>query len=70
MTAQGPRVTLVRSDVVEAGATLQFELHVLPLKDFSEDTIRELFSYGEYQGLGQFRNGSFGRFTAEITARS
>jgi len=65
---RGPRVFLAKSDVVKAGAEIDLMLRVLPSKDkdFSLDTIKELLDYGELQGLGQFRNGSYGRFTYTI----
>lgn len=66
MTAQGPRVTLTRSDVVPAGTKLKLQIKLLPHKELNEKLIRELFEYGQLQGLGQFRNGSFGRFTYEM----
>jgi hypothetical protein len=61
-------VFLAKSDVVKAGAEIDLMLRVLPSKDrdFSLDTIKELLDYGELQGLGQFRNGSYGRFTYTI----
>lgn len=68
LTMQGPRVTLMRSDVVAAGATISFELHVLPVKDLSEELLTELLEFGMYKGLGQWRNGSYGRFEYELEA--
>lgn len=62
MTAQGPRVSLVRSDFVKAGRQLEFDIELLEHKEITMDMIREMLEYGRYQGLGQFRNGSFGRF--------
>ena len=62
MTAQGPRVTLAKSDVVKAGAVLKFQITLLAHKEITVDTIREILSYGELKGLGQFRNGSYGQF--------
>lgn len=69
MTMQGPRVTLVRSDMVNAGTVLKCELRLLKHKEINEDLLRELLDYGQFQGLGQFRNGSFGRFSYELTER-
>jgi hypothetical protein len=66
MTAQGPRVTLVRSDTVNAGTLLTCEIRLLPHKELNEKRLRDLLDYGQFQGLGQFRNGSFGRFTYEL----
>lgn len=60
-TMQGPRVTLVRSDCVFAGAMLEFQLQVLD-GPVSVKKIKEMLEYGKMKGLGQFRNGSYGRF--------
>jgi len=62
MTMQGPRVSLVRSDYIEAGLELDFIIKILEHKEITDNVINELLQYGELQGLGQFRNGSFGRF--------
>lgn len=62
MTAQGPRVTLAKSDIIKAGACLDFNVIILGHKEITVDTIKELFDYGELVGLGQFRNGSYGQF--------
>jgi len=62
MTAQGPRVTLARSDYVKAGKVIEFQITLLPHKEISWDTINTLLAYGELSGLGQFRNGGYGRF--------
>ena len=66
-TMQGPRVTLARSDYMNAGTKLTFEIKVVEsAKEFTVEVVKSLFEYGELQGLGQFRNGSYGRFTVEI----
>jgi hypothetical protein len=62
MTMQGPRVSLSRSDYVRAGIKLSFEIHLFPQKEITWDMINMFLGYGEYCGLGQFRNGSYGRF--------
>ena len=65
-TMQGPRVTLARSDYVEAGAALDFEAHVIGNeKGMKIELIEELLEFGKYMGLGQFRTGSYGRFEWE-----
>jgi hypothetical protein len=64
-TAQGERVTLARSDTVPAGTRLTFTVAVLGA--VSEAQLREWFEYGQWSGLGQWRNASYGRFTAEIS---
>ena len=66
MTMQGPRVSLVRSDMIEAGGIIECELRLLPHRELNEEVLHELLSYGALKGLGQFRNGSFGRFTYEL----
>lgn len=65
MTMQGPRVTLARSDYINAGTEIEAEIALLPHKEISEETIKKLFEYGKLQGLGQFRNGGYGRFEVE-----
>lgn len=61
-TPKGPRTSLSRSDTLAAGTEISFEVAWLPHKEIDEGLIKELFEYGQLQGLGQFRNGSFGRF--------
>lgn len=61
-TAQGPRISLARSEYVDAGTRLKFVLTLLPNKEFDETLVKTLFSYGQFKGLGQFRNGSYGQF--------
>ena len=63
MTALGPRNSLMRSDFVNAGTELSFELLVLRHPEMTEALLQSLFSYGALVGLGQWRNGSYGRFT-------
>lgn len=65
-TAQGPRVSLAKSEVVEAGAKLRFILKVLRDSPITEDVLHTLFSYGEFSGLGQWRNAGNGMFSYEL----
>jgi hypothetical protein len=62
MLKTGPRVTLIRSDFVSAGTELSFTIKVLPHKEITVDVVKRLLEYGQFQGFGQFRNGSYGRF--------
>lgn len=64
MTIQGPRVTLARSDTISEGTQLEFEVEVLKNgKGITVEMITELFDYGKYCGLGQWRgSGGCGRF--------
>lgn len=67
-TMQGPRVSLVRSDQVNAGRKLRFEIRAIedsPIPKL-EEVLRQCMEYWELKGLGQFRNGSFGRCTFEM----
>jgi hypothetical protein len=65
MTPQGPRVTLARSDYVNAGTTIDCTLRILETPEINVKYVKELFEYGQLSGLGQFRNGSYGRFKVE-----
>lgn len=69
MTAQGPRVSLAKSEAVPAGAKLSFELKVLKNSPMTEEHLRTLFSYGELCGLGQWRNAGWGQFTYTLAQR-
>gem|GEM_PF-588197 len=66
-TAQGERVALLRSERAPAGSrVLPFQLTVIgtsvPLK-----LLREWLDYGQLSGLGQYRNGAWGRFEYALT---
>jgi hypothetical protein len=67
MTQQGPRVTVVRSDYIEAGQTYTFKLLVLKKSKITEEVLLKILSRGQLKGLGQWRNGGYGRFDAELT---
>jgi hypothetical protein len=64
MTAQGPRVTLTRSDSINEGTKINFTIEVLNnKKKINIDSIETALSFGEYVGLGQWRgSGGYGRF--------
>jgi hypothetical protein len=62
-TPLGPRVALARSDLLNAGTRLEFDLKILWPKVFTEEILRMCFERGEMLGFGQFRTGSYGRFT-------
>jgi hypothetical protein len=67
MTAQGPRVSLAKSDVVNAGLSFEVTIKVLTHKDqeIDQEVIESLLDYGALKGLGQWRNGSWGRIKYE-----
>jgi len=62
-TAQGPRVSLCRSETVPVGTSLVFDVRIMAkeLKPY----VYMLFDYGALRGLGQWRNSGKGRFTWE-----
>jgi hypothetical protein len=61
-TAQGPRVTVTRSDLINPGRQYMFELQVLETSKVTEKVLRDILSYGELSGLLQWRNAGYGRF--------
>lgn len=67
MTAQGPRVTVVRSDQIPAGAVIEWDMKVLPKSRITKEVLEALLEYGEVKGLGQWRNGSYGRIKSTLT---
>jgi len=67
MTAQGPRVTLARSDTVNAGRVIRFEVRTLAHSEITEALLVALLDYGALKGLGQFRNGSYGRVSYTLS---
>lgn len=62
-TAQGERISLARSEMIPAGASITCDIVVL--LDELEPIVREWLDYGIYKGLGQFRNAGYGRFIWE-----
>jgi hypothetical protein len=63
-TPKGPRISLACSDYVDDVA-VTFELHLLPHKEITWEVVEQLFDYGQYQGISQWRNASYGQFTYE-----
>jgi len=64
MTAQGPRVTVARSDKINEGRSLKFKIVLLKNdKKITEEVLRACLDYGAYVGIGQWRgSGGFGQF--------
>jgi hypothetical protein len=60
-TAQGERIALARSDAAPVGSWIEFEVVILGKVPVA--TILEWLDYGEYRGLGCWRNAAYGRFT-------
>lgn len=62
MTPQGPRVALIRSDTVNAGTKIDLTLTILKVSGITLKCLEQVLSYGALSGLGQWRNGGWGRF--------
>lgn len=62
-TMQGERVSLATSEKLPEGCELYFKIEILD--DSLVKYVRKWLNYGKYNGLGQWRNGSYGRFTWE-----
>lgn len=63
-TAQGPRVSVCRSESVPAGTEMQFEVSILSKE--LQPYVEAWLGYGALKGLGQWRNSGKGRFSVEI----
>ena len=64
MTPKGERVTVSRSDFVNAGRQVKFTIGLLPnRKGLNWEVIEMAFEhFGQHMGLGQWRSGGYGRF--------
>jgi hypothetical protein len=67
MTAQGPRVTIAKSERIAGGSKIPFTLNVMDGSPLTQKDIETIFAYGEIVGLGQWRNSGKGRFKATVT---
>lgn len=61
-TPQGPRTMIQKSDLVAAGSRLTFTLTLHDHKELTGDVLQGILEYGQYRGLGQWRNGGYGTF--------
>jgi hypothetical protein len=57
----GPRTAIAKSEEIAPGAKVFFEVHILH-GQITFEVLKELLTYGHFKGLGQWRNGSHGRF--------
>lgn len=70
-TMQGERVSLASSELVNDPWTLEIEISLLhdkgtkASKPVTWDVVYEALNYGFFKGLGQWRNGGYGRFRWE-----
>lgn len=60
-TAQGPRVSLCRSETAPAGSIMRVEITILSKE--LVPYVRAWLNYGSLKGLGQWRNSGKGVFT-------
>lgn len=72
MTMQGPRVCLATSEILPAGTRATFTVTLFtgtPIgakknpNRITEDMLLAALDWGRWVGIGQWRSGSFGRFT-------
>ncbi len=63
----GRRVSLARSETAPVGSALAFTVTTLG-RDVDEGVLREWLDYGALRGMGQWRNGGYGRFEYTLTA--
>lgn len=75
-TMQGERVSLASSEVIDTPWELEFTVTLLKdggtkaSKPLSWDIVEEALDYGNFKGLGQWRNGGYGRFAWELVSSS
>lgn len=62
--ASGQRVCLAKSESVPAGTTFEFDLVVMSSE--LKPWVKLWLDYGQYRGIGQWRNSGKGRFTYKI----
>lgn len=73
-TAQGPRVSLAKSEYINEGWTAEIRVRILDnektakSKKLDADMLMTMFEYGEFKGLLQWRNAGNGSFTVERKA--
>ena len=63
-TAQGERIALASSEQLPAGTW--FEITIGLLDATMEDVVMEWLDFGKLNGIGQWRNASYGRFDYEV----
>ena len=60
----GPRSAILASEIIPAGSYIDITVEIFT-SILNVDVVMELMTYGKYQGIGQWRNGSYGRFEFE-----
>lgn len=64
-TAQGPRSSIKCSEQVDAGVQITIEIQLLPHPEITFPILEEIMCYGLFEGISEWRGGSYGRFFAE-----
>ena len=59
-TMQGERIALATSETIPAGSTI--DITIVCLSDDHEKAVMEWLDYGRWKGIGQWRNGGYGRY--------
>ena len=62
-TPQGERVALANSETMPKGSMIEFD--VVTYTEDDMETVREWLDYGQFNGLGQWRNSGKGAFVWE-----
>lgn len=67
-TMQGERVAIADSEEIHEGAFIEFDVVMLKhdKKPINPELIEEWLQFGEFNGLGQWRNSGHGAFTYEV----
>ena len=66
-TAQGERIALASSEMLDAGTWCDFEVTLLDDSAKYREAMVEWFSYGQLRGIGQWRNAGHGSFLCRVT---
>jgi len=65
-TPFGSRMVVAQSEMIQAGAWFDCDLMVVP-GDITEAVLSDLFDYGWFKGMLQWRNGGYGKFRYKLT---
>ena len=71
-TAQGPRVSLAKSEIINNDWYVEFTIRVVENKGTAKsvpitvELVKELLKYGSLKGLCQWRNAGYGSFDVEF----
>lgn len=67
-TMQGERVAIADSEEIRAGAFIEFDVVILKhdKKPLGVDLVKEWLDFGQFNGLGQWRNSGHGAFVYKV----